>query len=89
MAIRTTSNSKVPGSFRLGNLQDFGEVADAKLPVVEQEPQHLQPGFIGKNFVKRSNLPHDSPLEIHSYNRFYGYSQDGDLQRFQSGGAAT
>jgi hypothetical protein len=42
----------------LGDREYFNEVADAKFPVIEQEPKHLESGFIGQNLEKRGSLFH-------------------------------
>ena len=71
-----TQSCKVPGRFGLRNLQHFHKVANAKLPVMEEQQEHLKPGFIGKNFEESSGFFQSNLLCLHSYNRINECSQE-------------
>lgn len=58
---------QVPGCLRLGDPEHFDEVANAELPVIEQEPEHLEPGFIGQDLEKRGSLFHGLSLGKNIY----------------------
>jgi hypothetical protein len=53
-----TQRGEVPGSFGLRDFQDSHYVANAEFPVIEQEPKHLEPRFIGECFKKTGCFLH-------------------------------
>jgi hypothetical protein len=58
----------VPGSFGLGDFQYSHNVANTKLTLVEEKPEHLKPCLIGEDFKKPSRFSQFNLL--YSYIRF-------------------
>jgi hypothetical protein len=50
------------GSFGLSDFEDSHDVANAELPVVEEQPEHLKPRFIGKDFKEPGGFSHGNLL---------------------------
>jgi hypothetical protein len=63
------------GSFGLSDFEDSHDVANAELPVVEEQPEHLKPRFIGKDFKEPGGFSHWDLLILYAYIRFNECSQ--------------
>ena len=53
-----SQSGEVPRGFRLRDRERSHDVADAQLPVVEQEPQHLEPSLVGENLEELGGVSH-------------------------------
>jgi hypothetical protein len=45
----------------LGDIERDQEITDAQLLVVEEEPEHLEPSFVGEDPEELGDVVHDYP----------------------------